>query len=1017
MITLIAPLAACAIGAAVAGLFAATPLGRRLPARSMGWLLAIAPAAAFAAFVTLIPAVVAGEEITWSVDWMPAFGVRATVVLDGLSALFALLVTGIGTLVVIYSGYYFVGSHQESGGSAPSAPTPTADARFFFYILLFMTAMLGLVLAGDVITLFVFWEGTSISSFLLIAYKTGDEQARKGAFQALFVTGGGGIALLAGLLFAATLSGSAEIAAILNDGDALRSNPWYPVMLGLIAFGAFSKSAQVPLHFWLPSAMSAPTPASTYLHSATMVKAGIYLLARMQPALGGTEMWFWLLVGAGALTMITGAILGMRQVDLKAVLAYSTICQLGALVMLIGLPESEAFAALVIGILAHALYKAALFLIAGIVDHGTGTRDLRRLGSIWRAMPASLIIGGIAAMSMAGLPPMLGFLAKETLLSAVVAPGLSQALSIALPALAVAAGALMLAQAGILILDTFVTAPGAGFPQAVLELPLTGEGRDDPEDVERVDRSHLRPAHHGAPIHAHEAPAGMLLNPAILAGLSLVITLIPLPVLTGLLAQAAGAAYGGSVKVSLELWHGVNLPLLLSAVAIVAGVAVFLARSPIRAATVSEALSMDRAYEAVLRGIDRLAYVVTRTQGGRVRHYLMVMIVAIGVLLALFGGTAQVLSSPPMASTFAKQFDEAFVGANALRTFSLFLAVAAALVSVIVRRDLYAIVALGSSGLAIAVLIALEPSPDVALVQVLVDILSVVVLVLALSRLPRAQRERAEAINARQSTRATARDVSLAVLAGAVVFVICLYTFLSRPRTSVVTPYYEQNSKSLTGAADIVGAIVVDFRGFDTMIEITVFSMAGIGIFTLLRLAMKKRETEAVPVEGLTEATIASQHALPASITGIGGLRTSPFVRALAYVALPISLVVAMVQMIYGHDQPGDGFTAGVSISLGVGVWYVVFGYEQTRRRLVVLRPPLLIGAGILLVMLGSIAPVFLGGAFFSPFDLGHTLGLPLPEGFDISTSFLFEVAICLAVLGSASYIVDTLGHPEHDLE
>jgi NADH:ubiquinone oxidoreductase subunit 5 (subunit L)/multisubunit Na+/H+ antiporter MnhA subunit len=350
---------------------------------------------------------------------VPAFGFRFSLTLDGLSALMALLVTGIGVLVVIYAGYYFGGSHLSPQASLPEREGST-DARFFFYLLLFMAAMLGLVLAGDIITLFVFWEGTSITSFLLIAYKTKDEEARKGAFKALFITGGGGIALLAGLLFVSGLAGGAtDLAVILKSGDVIRTSPWYPVALGLIAFGAFAKSAQAPLHFWLPTAMSAPTPASAYLHSATMVKAGVYLLARLYPALGGTELWFWLLVSAGVLTMITGAIIGLRQIDLKAVLAYSTISQLGVLIMLIGLSTSEAFIALVIGILAHALYKGALFLVVGIVDHETGTRDLRKLGGIWRAMPATFIIGGMAALSMAGLPPLLGFLSKETLLAAV----------------------------------------------------------------------------------------------------------------------------------------------------------------------------------------------------------------------------------------------------------------------------------------------------------------------------------------------------------------------------------------------------------------------------------------------------------------------------------------------------------------------------------------------------------------------------------------------------------------------
>ena len=311
-------------------------------------------------------------------------------------------------LVIVYGGYYLKGD-------------PTAW-RFQFYMLLFMTAMLGVVMAGDVVALFVFWELTSITSFLIIAYKTKDEAARRGAFRALFITGGGGIAMLAGLLFMSTVAGSTEYTTILNSRAALTQYQYYPVILVLIAFGAFTKSAQFPAHIWLPGAMSAPTPASAYLHSATMVNAGIYLMARLHPALGGTEWWFWLLGIFGLLTMLTGAYVGVKQNDLKALLAYSTIAQLGVLMLLIAQDLPEAFKAMVVGVLAHALYKSALFMVAGIVDHEAGTRDLRRLGGLRKAMPAVFGVAALAGLSMAGLPPMLGFLAKETLLGAAVLP-------------------------------------------------------------------------------------------------------------------------------------------------------------------------------------------------------------------------------------------------------------------------------------------------------------------------------------------------------------------------------------------------------------------------------------------------------------------------------------------------------------------------------------------------------------------------------------------------------------------
>ncbi|MCL6510322.1 MAG: DUF4040 domain-containing protein [Anaerolineae bacterium] len=988
------PMLACLAGAFASAAFTLVPGIKHVSSRVMGWLLAIAPVAAFVAITAQLSTVADGQALTWQIPWLPAFGIAFAFYLDGLSALFGLIVTGIGALVLIYSGYYLTPAHDDA--DAKSA-TRNADARFFLYLLLFMTSMLGLVLAGDVITLFVFWEGTSVTSFLLIAYKTKDEEARSGAFKALFVTGGGGIALLAGLLFASAISGSTDLTSILRNGEVLRNHAWYPVMLGLIAFGAFTKSAQAPFHFWLPKAMTAPTPASAYLHSATMVKAGIYLMARLHPALGNTEMWFWLLIVTGGATMLIGALIGLRQSDLKGVLAYSTISQLGVLMMLIGKEAPSAFKALAIGVLAHALYKGALFMIVGIVDHSTGTRDLRRLGNLWRIMPWTFAVCGLAALSMAGLPPLFGFLAKETLLAAEMEAVLPQLTRIVLPAITVLTGALMLAQAATLTLDTFVTRPGTGWPAS------------------HLDDGHAEVGHAS---HAHEAPAGMLLGPAVLAALSLIISTAQPAAIVALLAGAATAAYGAKVKVSLALFHGINLPLILSSTAIALGVVLFTVRRPIRSIPGVPALNMNRLYDGVLRSLDRAADIVTRTQGGRIRIYLAVILSTLFMLVILFGNLGRIFSGPALPNFGMRLLDEPLNTASALRAFGLLLAVAASFVSVIIRRDLLAIIALGSSGLAIAVVIALEPSPDVALVQAVVEVLTLVVLVLALSRLPRAQRERAETLNAGERG-TTARNALLATAGGLLVTVLCLYAFASRPRTSIVTPFYEENAKPLTGAADIVGAIVVDFRGFDTLIEITVFSMAGIGVFSLLRLAMKRRETASLPTEGEVELNAADHRPLPLlpSLTGIDGVRTSPFIRALAYVALPLTFMLAIVQMIYGHDQPGDGFTAGVTLSLGVGFWYVVFGYERTKQRLSLLRPGPLIGVGILLALVGSVAPLFLGGGFFSPFDFGAALNLPLPKGFYLSTSFVFEVAICLAVLGAATFIIDTLGHPERDLE
>lgn len=953
LITLIGTLIAAAAGLPV--------LNRRLTVTRLAWLLALAPTAVFGLSLAGAATLGSGEAHIWKYAWIPSLGLDVSLYFDHLSALFALLVSGIGALVLIYAGYYFKNEGQ-----------PWGEWRFLAYLMLFMTAMLGLVLAGDVITLFIFWESTSIASFLLIAYKTKDEAARRGAFKSLFITGGGGIALLIGLLLLSYLSGSSDLATILGSADLLRVSDLYPLMLVLIVLGAFTKSVQVPFHIWLPEAMSAPTPASAYLHSATMVKAGIYLLARLNPALGFTDLWFWLLSLFGLATMLTGAYLGLKQNDLKALLAYSTISQLGVLVMLIGQDTEIAFKALVIGLIAHALYKSALFLVVGAVDHEVGSRDLRRLGGLRGAMPITFMIGGVAALSMAGLPPLFGFLAKETLLATATHPNVPALVDLLFPAAAVMAGALIIAQAGLLLWDTFL-----------------GNRRD--------------PA-----LRAHEAPWPMLLAPAIPSLLSLALGILPEPeFLARFLAEAAAEVYGDKVKVSLALWTGISVPLLLSIVAVSLGSGLFLTRHRIRVLLerVGAHLSLNTAYSSLLYGIDRAAGLATRLQSGKLRTYLAIILVGMFALVVGFGGLSRWESLAALSLPEPNFSGEVAV----LRIFALLVVVAAAAATVILRRDFSAIVALGASGLAVAVLMVLEPAPDVALVQIVVDILTVVVLVLALTRLPREQRQRAGELSAQQSRAGLVRDTLIASASGAVVAYVTLVALTSRPRTSAATPFYESAAKALTGSKDIVGAIIVDFRALDTLIEIAVFSLAGLGIYTLLRYASKKARDR---VEGAHNPITTPLHTL-----GIGGRETSPFVHALAYISLPLSMVIAVVHIMYGHDQPGDGFTAGVIVSLALGFWYVVFGYYQVRQRLTWLRPAALISMGLLLVILSASLAALYTGSFLGHVDFGQRLGLPLPQGFYLSTALLFEMAICLVVLGSASYMLDTLGHPGEEEE
>jgi NADH:ubiquinone oxidoreductase subunit 5 (subunit L)/multisubunit Na+/H+ antiporter MnhA subunit/multisubunit Na+/H+ antiporter MnhB subunit len=968
-IYLLLPLLFIVMGAIIAALFAYTPLQKNVSMPVQGWLVGLAPLAAFAYLAAQLGRINAGEIIQFSLPWIAEIGVSFSFYLDGLSLLFGLLVTGIGVLVIVYAGYYFKGD-----GSA---------WRFLFYMMLFMASMLGMVLAGDVILLFVFWEGTSITSYLLIGYKYKDEAARRGAFKALFITAGGGIPLLAGLILVSVLSGGSDFATILGSGELLRTSPLYLVMLSLVAFGAFTKSAQTPAHIWLPDAMTAPTPASAYLHSATMVKAGIYLMARMNPALGNTEAWFWLLSIFGLLTMVTGAYLGLKQNDLKALLAYSTISQLGALMMLIGQDTAEAFKALVIGVLAHALYKSALFLTAGIVDHETGTRDLRRLGNLYRVMPFTFGVGVLASLSMAGLPPLFGFLAKETLLVTTVHESAPEIARYLFTGAVIFTGAFLLAQSLMLLYDAFLG--------------------------ERKDKS-LQP---------HEAPAGMWIAPAIPAVLSLAVGILPEPAwLATFLARAAGAAYGEPVSVSLALWHGINAPLILSLIAITVGAVIFYYRFKVRGwqEQIDRGLTYDRLYERTIKLIDFGALRVTLTQNGNLRLYLLVMMLGMALLVGLFRAI-------PLATISAANvtWQPETLSAGLLfgfRMMLLLLAVVTAVMSILLDRDLPAVLALGASGLAVAFVILVEPAPDVALVQIVVDVLAVVILILALTRIPRAQRERAWEFNYSRLP-FPKWDVLAAVGSGLLVSWATFTTLTTRAaRESLITPLYEEWAV-IVDAKDIVGAILIEFRALDTLMEIAVFSMAGLGVYTLLQYASRTAgdQVEAPMVDYKAKLPLR----LILGIKGVGGQDTSALLHGLAYASLPLAILLAAVHLMYGHDQPGDGFTAGVLVSLAVGFWYVVFGYDETKKWLGHwLRPLYLVGVGFTIVLISGTIAWGVEGHFLAHVDFGKLLGLSLPAwfaapGFHFSTALLFELAIALAVLGGATAVIDTLGRPQED--
>ncbi len=736
-----------------------------------GWALALLPAGLTAYFAAALPTVAAGGAILASLDWVPALEMKFSFRLDGLSALFTVLITGIGTLVVVYSGDYLKG-HPRLG-------------QFYAYLLLFMASMLGLVLADNLITLFVFWELTSVSSYLLIGFEHERAEARAAALQALLVTGSGGLALLGGLILLGYTGGSFELTDLLTRGGLVRDHALYLPILVLVLAGAFTKSAQVPFHFWLPTAMEAPTPVSAYLHSATMVKAGVYLLARLSPVLGGTDAWAVVVTSFGAATVVLGGVLALRQTDLKRILAYSTVSALGVLTALLGVATPEAAMAGMVFLLGHSLYKGALFLVAGAVDHETGARDVSRLGGLRSAMPQTAFAAGLAAFSMAGLPPALGFIGKESLYEAALhLPGGSLWFFGA----AFVGSAALVGVAGIVGVGPF-----AGPPVAT-------------------------------PRHAHEAPLGLRLGPWILAVLGLAAGIAPGAAGQWLVAPAASSVLGDGVQIKLALWHGMTPALGASVLTILCGVAIFAARTvwPRLLAAFDRAGRWGPAgwYDLGLAALNATARIQTRIlQNGYLRVYLLT-IIAVTVCLTGYAMVNRVDVPLPAAWPDARPHEWTVAAVLLL----------AALAAVRAPSRLAAVTALGAAGYSVAFVFILYGAPDLGMTQFAIETLTVILLVLVLYRLPRFARF--------SSTAARVRDAVFAGTAGALMTLLLLIATRA-PLESRVGTYFSEASVPAAHGRNIVNVILVDFRALDTLGEITVLALAGIGVYALLRLRPK----------------------------------------------------------------------------------------------------------------------------------------------------------------------------------
>lgn len=753
-------------------LAALAPFICRMAGRHAGWVLALLPASLTVYFATFIPGVNAGDPVRFENPWVPGLELTFSFYVDGLSLLFALLISGIGAFIVLYAGSYLAG-HRDL-------------PRFYVIILAFMASMLGLVLADNVIALFIFWELTSITSYLLIGFDHEDEKARKAALQGLLVTAGGGLALLAGVIMLALTGDSFELSEIVA-GDAIRAHDLYAPILILVLIAAFTKSAQFPFHFWLPNAMAAPTPVSAYLHSATMVKAGVYLLARLQPALGGTEPWIIAVSLFGAVTMFTGAFLAIQTVEIKRILAYSTVMALGTLTMLIGIGTPAAITAAVTFLLAHSLYKGALFLVAGALDHATGTKKVTEMGGLRRVMPFTATAAAVAALSLAGLPPLFGFVGKELLLEAVLdAP----ALGALLLALTVGASILVVAVAGIVALR-----------------PFFGPWRHTPR-------------------HPHEAPLAMLAGPVVLAVLGLAFGLAPTVAETHLLAAAAHAVQGAPVDLHLALWHGVNAPLLISLGSLLGGALIYIYWEAIRErmaglARVYDRLGPERGYDRGMDGLVWLAWAQTRVlQNGSMQNYLLTVLITLVLLTAY---TLFLKAEPAWSLTSDLHFYELVIGG---------LIVAAALFVAVTRSRLGAVASLGIVGFGIALLYVLFSAPDLGITQILIETLTVILLILVLFKLP--------GFLQLSTPLARLRDGLMGIVTGGLISVTLL-TILDHQGMDPISGYFVENAEPLGHGRNIVNVILVDFRALDTLGEIYVLALAAIGVYAMIKLRAEDR--------------------------------------------------------------------------------------------------------------------------------------------------------------------------------
>ncbi len=903
--------------AAVVAAFCVNLVARRAGAY-LGWLSALVPLSLLAIVGRLSGPVLLGNPATFSLPWFPDLGLRYALRLDGLALLFTVLILVVGLAILVYSVAY-----MHRGDNL---------GRFYAQLLLFMGAMLGVVLADDLILLYLFWEVTGLASFFLIGYHDEERAAREGAVQALVVTVAGGVAMLVGLVLLAQAGGSWQISDLVAKAAVIKGDPRYPAILALVLAGAMTKSAQVPFQFWLPSAMVAPTPVSTYLHAATMVWAGVYLLARLLPVLGGTALWVGVVTPVGLATLLTGAGLAIVQPDLKALLAYSTIGALGLAVALIGWGTPAAVAAATAYIVNHAAFKGALFLVAGAVEHETGTRRIDRLGGLGRNMPLLAGTATLAAVSLAGLPPSGGFLSKEAVVDALLRGGAA--------AETITSGAL--AAAAVVLSGAFSLAYGARFVGIFFRRRDNGRGAGEGKGVHEPPRLLW-------------GPAAALALPAIVLGL------LPHPV-ERLASLVASEATG--IPFKMGMWHGLTATVVAVTGATVALGLLLVWGQPwaIRLGALLSPLSAGRLYEKLYGGTLAGAKALTGVyMTGQLRDYLVYVTLTAVALVSAVLFQARPLALPSLT---ALEWGP---------SIAVLVAVAAALAAARVRLLLAAVLALGAAGYSISLVYLLLSAPDIAITQAVIETIALVLFLVAIAALAKT--------DVGHPHRRPLIHLGVALAAGtisaAMAYAVAGVSHLPR----VSAEFFEHAAEA--GGMNVVNLVIVDFRGWDTMGEITVLAIAALGIMALA--PWRDRQAPGATRAGQVERT----GRRPARKTAHIPPMSSPVLCTVAAVASPMIVAYALLLWATGHYGPGGGFVGGLMVSAALLLRSQAFGAELLARRW-----DFLMAAGLLLAGASEAVPLVAGAPL-----LQHTLltaaGLKLPS------SLIFDAGVLLLVTGT----------------